>query len=147
MFTLNHRRSPGACAWVPWGRGMLIAGLLGLGLSGCAGPGSAGAFPRGMIKDAFPTVPVQPPVGFLVSTYSAPLQVDYEGEVRGSKRGTSQALFVREPFTGRFSVTFGDASIAEAMADGGITKVTHIDYEVLQVLGLFCSFTVVVYGE
>ena len=33
------------------------------------------------------------------------------------------------------------------MRDGDIQTLTHLDYELIQVLGLFASFTVIAYGE
>jgi hypothetical protein len=58
-----------------------------------------------------------------------------------SKVGTATA----ESFLGAIAV--GDASIEAAMKDGGITKVHHVDYESKNILGIYATFTVVVYGE
>lgn len=44
-------------------------------------------------------------------------------------------------------IATGNASVQAAMANGGITRVHHVDYEATLVLGLFGSYTVVVYGE
>ncbi len=44
-------------------------------------------------------------------------------------------------------VGIGDCSIQAAMKDGNITKINHVSYESLNILGLFARFTVVVYGE
>ena len=33
------------------------------------------------------------------------------------------------------------------MKAGGITKLNHVDYEVMQVLGLYAKYTVIAYGE
>ena len=44
-------------------------------------------------------------------------------------------------------VGFGDASIATAAKNGGITKIHHVDSEELCVLGLYSRFTTIVYGE
>jgi hypothetical protein len=44
----------------------------------------------------------------------------------------------------------GDASLTTAMANGSkgkITKIHHVDSEELNVLGLYCTQTIVVYGE
>ena len=41
----------------------------------------------------------------------------------------------------------GDSSISKAMANGGITKIHHIDAKVFSVLGLYAKYTTVVYGE
>ncbi|MBL0717627.1 MAG: TRL-like family protein [Desulfosarcina sp.] len=44
-------------------------------------------------------------------------------------------------------VSTGDASINAAMKNGGISKIHHVDYESMSVLGVFAKFTTIVYGE
>ena len=45
-------------------------------------------------------------------------------------------------------IAFGDASTETAAANAGIKKIHHADYEDFLILGgLYCSYTVVVYGE
>ncbi|MBA3708723.1 MAG: hypothetical protein H0W83_07895 [Planctomycetes bacterium] len=44
-------------------------------------------------------------------------------------------------------VALGDCSISTAAAAGGITKVAHVDYETMSILGLYATTTTVVYGE
>jgi len=44
-------------------------------------------------------------------------------------------------------VAWGDASIAAAEKAGGVTRIHHVDIERMSYLGLFYSFTTVVYGE
>ena len=41
----------------------------------------------------------------------------------------------------------GDASIAAAKKNGGITKVHHVDWEVSSLLGLIGKYKCIVYGE
>ncbi|MGA2602958.1 MAG: TRL-like family protein [Verrucomicrobiia bacterium] len=41
----------------------------------------------------------------------------------------------------------GDASIKAAMENGGITKIHHVDYKVMSVMGVYAKYTTVVYGE
>jgi hypothetical protein len=41
----------------------------------------------------------------------------------------------------------GDSSISKAMANGGITKIHHVDAKVFSVLGVYSKYTTVVYGE
>ena len=48
---------------------------------------------------------------------------------------------------GIICVATGDSSIKAACANGGITKISHVDYHVTSVLGLYCETTVTVYGE
>ena len=44
-------------------------------------------------------------------------------------------------------IATGDASITAAAKSAGITKIHHVDYEALSVLGIFGKYTVYVYGE
>jgi hypothetical protein len=41
----------------------------------------------------------------------------------------------------------GDASLTAAMEDAGITKIHHVDAEETNILGIYCTKTIVVYGE
>jgi hypothetical protein len=49
--------------------------------------------------------------------------------------------------TGIVCVALGDSSIKAACDNGGITKIHHADYHVLNVLGVYNVTTVTVYGE
>ncbi len=60
---------------------------------------------------------------------------------KGDKKGESSCIGV----LGLIAV--GDASVGEAMIQGGIKKVHHVDYQVTSVLGLFATHTTTVYGE
>ena len=44
-------------------------------------------------------------------------------------------------------VAWGDSSIKTAAANGGITKIQHVDYHVTSVMGVYTETTVTVYGE
>jgi hypothetical protein len=44
-------------------------------------------------------------------------------------------------------VAWGDSSIKTACANGGITKIHHVDYHNTSVLGVYSEVTVTVYGE
>lgn len=41
----------------------------------------------------------------------------------------------------------GDASLTEAMRDGEISKIHHVDSEELNILNIYCKQTIKVYGE
>ena len=43
--------------------------------------------------------------------------------------------------------TNGDASIAAAMKNGGITKIHHVDYKVKNIFFMYSEQTVIVWGE
>jgi len=75
----------------------------------------------------------------------AAITVDEKGPVSmgadtGTKVGKSKA-------EGILVVGYGDASISAAMKDGGITKVHHVDREILNVLGIYARSETIVYGE
>jgi hypothetical protein len=44
-------------------------------------------------------------------------------------------------------IATGDASIEAAAKAGGISKIHHVDYQAMSILGLYSTFTTVVYGE
>jgi hypothetical protein len=58
----------------------------------------------------------------------------------GSKMGQATS-------TGIICVATGDSSIRTAASNGGITKISHVDYHVTSVLGLYVKTTVTVYGD
>ena len=41
----------------------------------------------------------------------------------------------------------GDASIEAAMKDGGITRIHHVDSEETNILGVYSTYTTIVYGK
>jgi len=59
---------------------------------------------------------------------------------KSSKVGSSQAV-------GFFGIAIGNASIENAAKSAGITKIHHVDYRVVNFLGLFGSYKIYVYGE
>jgi hypothetical protein len=48
---------------------------------------------------------------------------------------------------GVIGFAWGDSSIKTAAANGGITKIQHVDYHVKSILGVYTETTVTVYGE
>jgi hypothetical protein len=44
-------------------------------------------------------------------------------------------------------IAWGDAGISAAMADGGIKKIHHVDVDTFNVLGIYATYTIKVYGE
>lgn len=77
----------------------------------------------------------------------APIAVDVRGPVDvgvadcgSSKTGTAKA-------EGIILVSFGDASINAAAADGGITKIHHVDNQVTNILGVYSKYETIVYGD
>jgi hypothetical protein len=98
----------------------LAAGLVAL--SGCVGPiGSVAVVGGGLYMD------VSGPIGATSNTV-------------GTKMGQATS-------TGIICVATGDSSIKTAAANGGITKISHVDYHTTSILGLWAKTTVTVYGE
>jgi hypothetical protein len=76
--------------------------------------------------------------GALYSNVSGPVAVGQGGS--GSKVGMAKA-------TGIICFATGDASIEAAKRSAGITKVHHVDYKVVSILGIYAEYTTIVYGE
>lgn len=81
------------------------------------------------------------------SPLSAVIYTDVKGPVAvtgnsgSSKVGTAKA-------TGILGIlATGDASIDAAAKNGGITKIHHVDEHATNILGLFATYEVIVYGE
>jgi hypothetical protein len=91
-------------------------------LTGCVGPmGIAGSTGAGIYTDV-----------------SGP--VCATGNPGGSKMGQASS-------EGIICVATGDSSIKAAAANGGITKISHVDYHVTSVLGVYAKTTTTVYGD
>ena len=82
--------------------------------------------------------PVVPPLGLVYTQIGAPLSL--KGQP-GGKRGESEVVAILG------LVSTGDASVRAAAKNGGITNVTHVDYEFQNVLGVYQRYTTVVYGN
>lgn len=102
--------------------GCACAGAMALLLTGCVAPlnGVTGAF------------------GGVYTDVSGPLLAT--SNTGGSKVGEASSK-------GIVCIATGDCSIKAACAAGGITKIQHVDYHVLSVLGVYVVTTVTVYGE
>jgi len=62
------------------------------------------------------------------------------GNAEASKVGQASS-------TGIICIATGDSSIKAACANGGITKISQVDYHVTSVLSVYTKTTVTVYGE
>jgi hypothetical protein len=77
---------------------------------------------------------------------TAPITVDMKGPVAvGPAAGSSK--IGRAEAWGILVYASGDASIATAMRNGGITRVHHVDHETMNILGVYAKYTTIVYGE
>ena len=77
---------------------------------------------------------------------TAGITVDVKGPVAmgDAKGGTKVGISHAE---GIILFGFGDASISAAMKSGGITRVCHVDNETMNILGIYCKYQTIVYGD
>ena len=80
-----------------------------------------------------------PTTGFVYQSQKGPGAVTSNS--LGHKVGTSQATSILG------IAGTGDASIDAAAKAGGIKKISHVDYEVSNILGIYAKHTTIVYGE
>jgi hypothetical protein len=99
---------------------ILTVGALIVAVSGCA------------------MAPVIPPRGLLYNDQTAPL---FGGRSPGSAEGRASAYNVLLLFG------WGDCSLKQALENGGIEEIRHVDYRYFNVLGVYQCFTVIVRGE
>jgi hypothetical protein len=80
------------------------------------------------------------PIGGLYTELKLPVTATGE-PAKGAKMGTAECMSVLG------LVATGDASIQTAMKNGNITRVTHVDWECKNILGIIGNYKVVVYGQ
>ncbi len=80
-----------------------------------------------------------PVIGVLYTDVKAPIVAT--ANPAGKKVGTAEATSILGV------VATGDASIDAAAKQAGISRISHVDYKVTSILGIFAKFTVFVYGE
>jgi hypothetical protein len=85
---------------------------------------------------AMTTSPVS---GFVYTDVDGPMAVT--DNTVGAKVGTAEAKSILG------WVATGNASINEAAKKAGITKISHVDYHSTNILGVYATFEVRVYGE
>ncbi len=79
------------------------------------------------------------PMGALYTEVCFPVAAGEGGG--GNKVGTAKSTSILG------LVATGDASLKAAMANGGITRAKHVDYQVKNILGLYGEYTTTVYGD
>ena len=89
----------------------------------------------------FLTAPVVPPTAVIYTDMKAPMDVDLNSTSPGSKSGSASTQNILG------LVSWGDASVEAAAADGGIGTVNHADYQFFNILGIYSKFTTVVHGD
>lgn len=85
-----------------------------------------------------PNGPLVGTVGGIYTDVSGPVSVTSNTGASKSGSATSKGII---------GVAWGDSSIKAAAANGGITKIQHVDYHVTSVLGVYTETIVTVYGE
>ena len=80
-----------------------------------------------------------PVTGFVYQSTKGPITATSNN--LGSKVGTSEAKSILG------IVGTGDASIEAAAKSAGIKKISHVDYEGSNILGIYARHTTIVYGE
>jgi hypothetical protein len=93
---------------------------------------------------------VVPPGGFLFAHYKAPLTSNHAGAPTGagvSKTSSSQTKFLWIPLNAGLSFSWDDAAVAQIAGNAGMSSVAYADYEFFNVLGIWQTFTVHVYGN
>jgi hypothetical protein len=76
----------------------------------------------------------------------APITLNERGPVGGGS-AVGSAKTGRATATGILFFAHGDASVSAAMANGGITRVHHVDHETTNIMGFYAKYTTIVYGE
>lgn len=104
-------------------------------LIGCACAGALAVLLTGCVA---PMGPAGGAYGYVYTDVYGPILAT--GNTGASKVGQATS-------TGVICVATGDSSLKAACANGGITKISHADYHVKSVLGLYVESTVTVYGE
>ena len=89
-----------------------------------------------MSSCAFVSAPL---MGGLYTDVKAPLAVT--SNTGSTKVGTAKAVSILG------IVATGDASIEAAARSAGISKIHHVDYQATSIIGVYATFTVMVYGE
>ena len=98
---------------------------------------------------------VTPAKGFIFTHYRAPMACRLEEAPgvpcgKGLRHGTASAKAFVLPVPETFQILsagWGDAALDAAARDGGITTIYYADYELLEILGIYKSATVHVYGQ
>ncbi len=82
----------------------------------------------------------QIPIGSVLIDNTLPMEVG-DNSVSSTKVGTAMS----QSYLGLIAV--GDSSIQTAAKNGGITKISHVDWKVKNFLGFIGEYTTIVYGE
>ena len=120
----------------------LALAALACGLTSCL----ALPAPRGLGGDAR----VRPPGGLIYSSQSAPVTIDFDGNPVGSatkKVSSSQTHWFQDILLGTGSYGFDEVALEKIAREGGIEKISYVDYDLFNILGVYQRFTVNVHGN
>ena len=87
------------------------------------------------------SAPVMPPPGMVFADIKAPLDYDQEASSVSNSSGSAESLSILG------LVALGDCSINTAANNGGLSTLHGADYEYFNVIGVYQTFTTVVYGD
>lgn len=135
-------------------RFLQLTALMGVAFfaAACAGPGGAARPDAPFRMIAGYKAPVIPPLGLIYSRVKAPLSA--RPTAVGPKTGQATSHHISLPplpfpglWTGIDLFSWGDASENTALADGGITEASQVDYEFESYFWVYKTFTLEVTGQ
>ena len=88
------------------------------------------------------TAPVKPPVAFVFTNVRAPMSIDFNPQTAVARKSGQTSVHC---ILGLFS--WGDGSAVAAAANGRLTTINYLDYEFLNVLGVYSRFTTFAHGN
>lgn len=88
-----------------------------------------------------PVVPYTGDIGIAFNNTAFPVDITFEQNSIGPKMGSTKVSNI----LGLFS--WGDASVHSAARAGGLSRVDHIDSKFFNLLGIYSSYEIIVYGE
>ena len=95
------------------------------------------------------STPVKPPPGGIFTNHKAPLMINLKDTDIGTdtiKYSHKKTYYFHDLILTQIDVAWGTADIPEIARRGGIKRVTHADYEMMNILGIYAEFTIHVYG-
>jgi len=94
--------------------------------------------------------PVKAPSGILFNSYKQPLTTDFHYTPTGpATKRTSHATtkYFQDIILTGINVAWDDAEIASIARSGGIEEVAYAELEVLNILGVYAEYKVVIHGN
>jgi hypothetical protein len=85
-----------------------------------------------------------------ITDIKAPLTVEFDGNPCGAavkKYSQAQTSYFLDFLITGNGLSWDEAGIRRIAQQGGITKISYVDYEAFMVLGVFGTHTINVYGE